>query len=289
VNIDLHIHTNASDGSYSPPEILVFARERRLGAISITDHDSIDGVKAFVETCDASDIRFLTGVEITAQAPPAFQLSDSLHILGYGIRIDDPELSRLLATLQRARDERTPRMVSRLQELGMAITVEELASAFPGPQLGRPHIAQLMVRKGYAASIDDAFDRYLSSGKPGYVDKPRISHGAAAKAIGHAGGLVVLAHPGLYNLPDDVLDALLASLKADGLQGVEIYYPEHSEAQISLYERLAEKYGLIATGGTDFHGAATPGIEVGVGRGDFHVPYALYEKVLERLQANQYG
>jgi len=289
VNIDLHIHTNASDGSYSPSEILAFARERRLGAISITDHDTIGGVAAYLDECAGEEVRFLTGVEITARAPAAFHLSDSLHILGYGIRIDDPELNRLLGTLQTARDERTPRMVARLQELGMALTLEELAAAFPGPQLGRPHIAQLMVHKGYAASIDDAFDRFLGHGKPGYVDKTRISYEEAAGAIDHAGGVVVLAHPGLYHLADDVLDRLLGCLKADGLQGIEIYYPEHSGAQISLYERLGSKYGLIATGGTDFHGAATPGIDIGVGRGDFHVSYALYEKIMEILQANQHG
>ncbi len=289
MNIDLHIHTNASDGSYSPSEILAFARARSLGAISITDHDTIDGVKDYLEGHADSDVRFLTGVEITVQPPPAFDISDSLHLLGYGIRVDDPELNQLLERLQKAREERTPLIINRLGQLGMELTFEELVSAFPGPQLGRPHIAQLMIRKGYAASIDDAFDRYLGNGKPGYVEKARISYHQAVRAIHHAGGVAVLAHPGLYDLADELLENLVRWLKENGLQGIEIYYPEHSETHTAFYERLADKYSLLVTGGTDFHGAATPGIEIGEGRGNFHVPYVLYEKILQTLQANRHG
>jgi predicted metal-dependent phosphoesterase TrpH len=283
VNIDLHIHTNASDGSYSPFEIIALARNRGIGAIAFTDHDTIDGVRAVSGSRELDDIRFLTGVEITVEAPPAFDLSDSLHLLGYGIRIDDPELDCLLGTLQKARDERTPRIIARLCDLGMEISCEELTAAFSGPQLGRPHIAQLMIHKGYVASIDEAFDRYLSPGRPAYVDKHRISFDKAARAIHHAGGLAVLAHPCLYSLADDRLESLVRALVKGGLQGLEIYYPEHSKAQIAFYERLAVKYGLLATGGTDFHGAATPGIDIGTGRGDFRVPGEIYENLLQAL------
>jgi len=283
VNIDLHIHTNASDGSCSPSEILALARKRRLGAIAFTDHDTIDGVRAVAGGRELDGICFLTGVEITVQTPPAFDLSDSLHLLGYGIRIDDPGLGELLSTLKKARDERTPRIIQRLENLGMALSYEELAGAFPGPQLGRPHIAQLMIRKGYVSSIDEAFDRYLSSGKPAYVDKARVSYNQAARAIRHAGGLAVLAHPGLYDLPGGQLDPLIRHLKEGGLRGIEVYYPEHSKAQVARYEALAEKYALLVTGGTDFHGGATPGIDLGVGRGDFQVPFELYEKLLQAL------
>jgi predicted metal-dependent phosphoesterase TrpH len=289
VNIDLHIHTNASDGSYSPFEILAFARKRRLGAIAITDHDTIDGVKAVSGSSEIDGIPFLTGVEITVQAPPEFNLSESLHLLGYGIRIDDAELALLLSTLQKARDERTPRILQRLDHLGMAISYEELASAFPGPQLGRPHIAQLLIRKGYVSSIDEAFDRYLGNGKAAYVDKYRISYDQAVRAIRHAGGLAVLAHPGLYDLPNEGLEPLIRRLKEGGLRGIEIYYPEHSKAQTDLYKSYAEKYALLSTGGTDFHGAATPGIDIGVGRGDFQVLYELYEKILQELSLNPHG
>ena len=283
VNIDLHIHTDASDGSYSPFEILAFARNRRLGAISFTDHDSIDGVKAYKQCPGSDDVDVLPGVEITAQAPPEVNLSESLHILGYGIQIDSPELEQLLSILQKARDERTPRIIRRLERLGMELTYEELTAAFSGPQLGRPHIAQLMVHKGYVSTIDEAFDRYLGTGKPAYVDKYRVSYHQAARAIHHAGGVVVLAHPGLYHLWDEQLDFLIRRLKEGGLRGIEIYYPEHSKTQTACYERLSKKYALLATGGTDFHGAATPGIEIGEGRGNFHVPYELYEKLLQAL------
>lgn len=284
MDIDLHIHTNASDGSFSPLEIISFAQERRLGAISITDHDTIEGVKAVISANAAtSGVRFLTGVEITAQPPPDFGLSDSLHILGYGISIEDTELISLLLWLQKARDDRTPLIIKQLQQLGMDLTYEQLADSFSGPQLGRPHIAQLMVRKGYAESIDEAFDRYLGRGKPAYVDKIRVPCKQAIETICHAGGVAVLAHPGLYKLPDARLENLLKRLKKMGLKGVEIYYPEHSVAQTANYKALSERLALLVTGGTDFHGDATPGIQIGAGRGDFHVPYMLYEKILNAL------
>ena len=283
MDIDLHIHTNASDGSFSPLEILTLARERRLGAISFTDHDTIDGVKALASANVTSAVRFLAGVEITAEPPPDFELSDSLHILGYGISIDNVELASLLLRLQKARDDRTPLILNRLQQLGMNLTYAQLADSFSGPQLGRPHIAQLMVRKGYVDSIDEAFGRYLGRGNPAYVDKFRVSCGRAIETIRHAGGVAVLAHPGLYRLPDVRLETLLQILKKMGLQGIEIYYPEHSTVQTAFYETLAERFGLLATGGTDFHGDATPGIQIGSGRGDFHVPYALYENILKAL------
>jgi predicted metal-dependent phosphoesterase TrpH len=284
VDIDLHIHTNASDGSYSPFEIFTFAQERRLGAISITDHDTIEGVRAAVSANMTSAVQFLAGVEITAEPPPDFDLSDSLHILGYGISIEDSELTSLLQRLQEARDDRTPLIIERLQQLGMDLTYAELADSFSGPQLGRPHIAQLMVRKGYADSIDDAFDHYLGRGNPAYVDKFRVPCKRAIETICHAGGVAVLAHPGLYKLPNDRLESLLKMLKKMGLQGIEIYYPEHSAVQTACYETLAERFALLTTGGTDFHGDATPGIQIGAGRGDFHVPYALYEILLKALQ-----
>jgi len=165
----------------------------------------------------------------------------------------------------------------------MAISCGELEAAFSGPQLGRPHIAQLMIRKGYVSSIDEAFDRYLGTGKTAYVDKARITYSEAVRAIHSAGGIAVLAHPGLYDLQDEVLEPLIRNLKEGGLRGIEIYYPEHSKTQVARYESLAEKYALLSTGGTDFHGAATPGIDLGVGRGDFSVPFELYEKLLQAL------
>lgn len=284
MDIDLHIHTHASDGSYSPTELATLARKRRLGAIAFTDHDTIDGIKAFLGSGATTDIPVLTGVEITAQAPADFDISESLHILGYGFRLDDDELNRLLLRLQEARDNRTPLIIEKLQQLGMDLTYEDLAVAFPGPQLGRPHIAQWMVQKAYVTTIDEAFDRYLSRGKPGYVDKMRAPCEQAIAAIRHAQGVAVLAHPVLYKLSDNRLETLIRDLKEKGLQGIEVYYPGHSEAQTTYYKALVARYGLLATGGTDYHGDATPGISLGVGRGDFHVPYELYEKLLQALQ-----
>jgi 3',5'-nucleoside bisphosphate phosphatase len=283
VIIDLHIHTTASDGSFSPSEVLALAKEAHLAAIAVTDHDSTDGVKEILSRGDLGGIAFLPGVEITTQGPSDAGLSDSLHILGYGMDVENLGLGRLLHLLKDVRDDRTPRIVQALQKFGINISLEELAGRFPVPQLGRPHIAQLLIQKGYAVAMDDAFDRLLGKGKPGYVDKFRVTHREAIDAVRNAGGVAVLAHPYLCDLSDDGLDALIQRLKDDGIEGLEVYYPEHTAAQTRFYEHLSKTYTLLSTGGTDFHGDATPGIEIGKGRGDLRVPYFLYENILQAL------
>ncbi len=281
--IDLHIHSSASDGNLSPHAVLARAQQLGLAAVAITDHDTVDGVAAVLAGHVPEGLAFLPGVEITVQAPAPTGLSGSLHLLGYGIRTDAPRLGKLLATLQDARAARNPAILERLTSLGMPVTARELETTFPDAQLGRPHIAQMMVRKGYVRSIDDAFDNYLGNGKPAYMDKYRIPCASAMAAVREAGGISVLAHPGLYGLADTQVALLVQELKEDGLGGMEVYYPEHSARQTAFFEDIARQHGLLMTGGTDYHGTATPGIEIGRGRGDFHVPYAVYETLMAAL------
>lgn len=280
--IDLHIHSNASDGTLSPSEIISRACHLNLRAISITDHDTLEGSRAAIHAGIPSTVKFLSGVEISASAPPSFFLSGSFHILGYGIRLEDPILDRALKRLQIARENRNPQIIDRLKQLGIDISLEELQEEFGESQLGRPHIAQLMVKKGFVASIDEAFDSYIGKDKPAYVDKHRMSCADAIETIDGAGGIAVLAHPYLLRTNDtDAFGKLLGHLKNLGLRGLEVYYPDHPRDETNFYATLAKRLGLLMTGGTDFHGNVNPDIEMGSGRGSFFVPYQLYEEIIK--------
>jgi len=284
--IDLHIHSTASDGTNSPLQLLDMARAEGLRAISITDHDSIEGTKQVDPGRLPEGLLFLTGVEISAAPPPGYPLPGSLHILGYGFDPGDPALNRSLQRLQTARSDRNPQILQRLQRIGIDLRREDIAAAAPGGQLGRPHIARALVQKGHAHSIEDAFDRFLGSGKPAYVDKYRIPAEEAVAALRAAGGVAVLAHPFLIEGLDEAgLLRLAADLKALGLQGIEVYYPGHSSAQVKSGLSMAARFGLLVTGGTDFHGDLTPEIKLGRGAGDLFVPFCVYEALVAALPA----
>jgi hypothetical protein len=281
--IDLHIHSTASDGTLSPAEIISLAMRIGLGAISITDHDSIAGSREALIYGVPDSLGFLTGVEISAEPTPSYPGAGSIHILGYDLRVDDPELNRALEKLQDSRRHRNPEIIARLNKLGISIRIEEVEREAAGGQPGRPHIAKLLVKKGVVKTMDDAFDRYLGNGKPAYVDKFRIESSQAIELINAAGGLPVLAHPCLLELETaEQLDELLREMTSMGLKGLEVYYPQHSPEQTRQYSDLARHHDLLMTGGTDFHGDIQPEIQMGVGKGDLHVPFALYQKLIER-------
>jgi predicted metal-dependent phosphoesterase TrpH len=282
LRIDLHIHSTASDGTYSPSEILTMAQDLNLGAISITDHDTIDGSKEALNNGIPSSIKFLTGLEISASPPPSFPCSGSFHILGYSIRLDDSVLNQTLTVLQEARKNRNPGIVKLLNALGFNFSLREVRNEAGDCQLGRPHIASFMVKKGFVKSINEAFDKYLGKGKPAYVDKYRIDCASAIEIILGAGGIPVLAHPFLLKpISDKPFEELITTLKSMGLKGIEVYYPEHPPDFIAYYAGIAERYGLLMTGGTDFHGSIKPDIKIGLGKGDFFIPYVLYEKLID--------
>lgn len=289
--VDLHVHSTASDGSLDPLEIVALAVNTGLKALSLTDHDVIDGCRAILRQPQAlGPLQFLTGVEISAGASDLTGIAGSFHILGYGFDPDHPALNDALHAQQSARKNRNPKMIALLNDLGIGISLAEvIAAAEPNAGIGRPHIARLMVQKGVVASIDEAFDRYLGKGRPAYLEKTRIGAEAAIRLIREAGGVAVLAHPGLLNMPDEACDGLIARLAGMGLQGLEVYYPGHEAGQTAFYSRLAHQYGLLVTGGSDFHGAVNPDIRLGVGRGDLAVPYALYEALMDAVRRARQG
>ncbi len=278
--IDLHVHSTASDGTLTPTEILARAEKLNLRAIAITDHDTIDGVKEVIENSIPPAFEFLTGVEISTKSPSIFPFSGSLHILGYKIQLDHPELNQALIALREARENRNPKILELLSNLGFHFTMEEVKDEVGTGQIGRPHIARLMIARGIVKDINEAFDRFLGKNKPCYVDKYRIESEAAIELILKAGGIPVLAHPGLLKTEDSQsIENLVSTLKKAGLAGIEAFYPGHQPDQTAHYIDLSRQYDLLVTGGTDFHGALYPDVEMGTARGDFFVPYELYEKL----------
>ena len=182
----------------TPSEILDLANQLRLAAIAITDHDSLAGVKEALTLVRPTGLRLLSGIEISAAPPHGFAIKGSFHLLGYGIRIIDPALNSAIEKLQQARRNRNPQIIQKLVRLGVSLNARAMGSSTGGGQMGRPHIARQMVEQGYVQSIEEAFDRYLGTDKPAYVDKQRISCHAAIDLILRAGGIPVMAHPFLY-------------------------------------------------------------------------------------------
>lgn len=289
--VDLHIHSTASDGSLPPVDIAALAMERGIKAIALTDHDSMEGTKELLRFGTPMEIELLSGVEISAAPPPFLNHSGSVHLLGYGMDVHDADLNQALDQQQTARINRTPKIIDRLNALGIAVALSDIEQHAGNPgagqtQLGRPHIARWMVAAGYADSMDNAFDRYLGKGRPAYVDKARIAMAEAIGLIRAAGGLAVLAHPGLLALEQDKeYEQLVVELMSMGLQGIEVYYPKHSAAEQSFFESLAAKLGLLVTGGSDFHGeSGDPKVALGTGTGELYVPYSVYEAIIEKLK-----
>lgn len=285
VKIDLHIHSTASDGTLTPSEILALAETLHLGAISLTDHDAVDGNRDLLRRGIPHSIGFLTGIEISALPPSLFPVFGSFHILGYGFNIEDKALNKTLITLQDARKNRNPQIIRKLNALGIKVDLNQVRQFSGKCQLGRPHIAGYLVHEGFVGSINEAFDKYLGKGKPAYVEKFRLSCRETIKLIIDAGGLPVLAHPYLIQLGKGVVfEELIGELKSMGLKGIEIYYPEHPPESIRFYAQIAREYNLFITGGTDFHGDIKPEIKLGSGFGDLFVPYEIYENIIHLLK-----
>jgi predicted metal-dependent phosphoesterase TrpH len=276
--IDLHIHTTASDGSFSPHEIVEMALDVGLTAIAITDHDTTSGNAEALAAGAELGIEIVTGIELSMN-----HAQTSFHMLGYFINPDDETLNERLKEVRRFREERNPRIIAKLNDLGMEITIEEALAKASGDTLGRPHIAAVLIEEGYVKNNQEAFDRYLAKGAAAYVERERLSSAEAIELIKGAGGVAVLAHPGTYALSVRVLNEVVSGLADAGLGGIEIIYPEHTRTLQKKYYEIAERYGLAVTGGTDFHGKIKPDIKLGSGFGQTLVPYEILEKLKERL------
>lgn len=246
---DLHTHSTASDGQYAPARLVGMAKERGIEVLALTDHDAMDGLEEAVRAGERLGVRVIPGVELSAKEYPTF------HILGYGFAPGAPALAELCRRMKARRDERTGRLLAFLRQKGMELTAAEVEELAGGDIIGRPHFAQAMVRRGYVATNREAFDRYLDTEEyHRQVERGKPSVQECIEAIRASGGKVSLAHPYQIGIGDDELDRLAAELAHSGLDAIECYYPKYTREQREFYIRLAEKYHLHRTGGSDFHG-----------------------------------
>lgn len=241
---DLHVHTTASDGTCTPSEVVKMAHDLRLGAIGICDHDTIGGLAEGLSAGADMGVMVVPGIEINTDYGKS-----EMHILGYFIDTESPALNAALSRIRSARLERGQRMVSQLKNVGINISMDRVNELANGATIGRPHVARALVEAGYSQSVNSAFSKYLVRGMPGYVERYKLSPAEAIGIIVNAGGTPVIAHPG-----NSRRDELIPELVNAGLKGLEVYHPDHSPYQTEHYKGLAEKYGLLATGGSDYHG-----------------------------------
>lgn len=244
--VDLHIHSTASDGRLSPAEVVRKSAEGGLIVIALTDHDTVDGIAPALEAAKAFPrLKVIPGVEISTDT-----LKGEVHVLGYFIDYTHPELQAALRRMRNSRLERAQRIIAKLRDLGLPIQWERVQEIAGSGSVGRPHIAQAMLEKGYITSIKEAFTKYISWGGPAYAEREKMSPGEIVALILRANGLPVLAHP----LTTDDPEAMVIELKRHGLAGIEAYYDGCTAAEINKLISLADRYGLITTGGSDYHG-----------------------------------
>lgn len=257
--VDLHSHTQASDGTCTPAQLVERAAQVHLEALAITDHDTVDGLEEGLAAGAALGVRIIPGVELSATA------QREIHILGLGIDPAAPELRDSLEALKEQRRQRTPVILRQLAQAGMPLPIEAVQAFAKGNILSRSHIAQAMVQAGYVATIAEAFSKYLAIGRPCYVPRPRMTCAGAIDLIRRAGGVAVLAHPYQMGLALPLMTSLIAEMQRSGLTGIEAYYWNHTIEQCRELRDIAQRLGLLVTGGSDFHGDNRPDVRLGDG------------------------
>jgi predicted metal-dependent phosphoesterase TrpH len=246
---DLHSHSNRSDGTLRPAEVMILAAQRELAGVALTDHDTFDGLEEAAATANELDLVFVPGIEFSAEHEGA-----SLHILGYWVDPDDAAIEAELLRLTATRFRRGEMIVEKLRELGFDISLERVLELAGGDAIARPHIAEAMVEAGIVSDEKEAFDRYISDDGLAYVPKHALQPMDALGLIGEAGGVCVLAHPGMWRGTDTVPDDLIERMAASGMVGLEVRHPDHDEEMRAKYSAMAERLDLVATAASDCHG-----------------------------------
>jgi hypothetical protein len=265
---DLHIHSNFSDGLLSPEEIVKKAHDAELTVISITDHDIVDGIDPAIAEGEIQGVKVIPGIEFTTDLPDT-----EIHILGYYIDHKAQWLKELLSRIREDRTNRIYKIVDKLNKIGVGISADDVLKLAEIGSAGRPHVARVLLEKGFVKSIQEAFNRYLDSKAPAYVPHFRLTPAQAVETIKKAGGIPVFAHPAVSNKDD-----MIPELMSKGLAGIEVFYSKHSDSQVKHYRALAIKYGLLMTGGSDFHGLKTIR---SVSLGEFKLPDEYINKLEE--------
>lgn len=272
--IDLHIHTTASDGTETPAEIVAIAHELDLAAVAVTDHDSVSGCAEAAEAGAALGVEVVPGIEISTK------FHASVHILGYYIDTQSEHLRPVLEWMVHDRDERNRKIAALMRADGLPVWYEEMQQRFSGV-IGRPHFAELLVELGVATDVEDGFRRFVNRGQKYFVGRNFLPLDRSIEIILAAGGVAVLAHPFQYRLDDAGLRELIEYCIGKGLRGMECRYSGYDAEQVAYLEALADEYGLLRTGGSDFHGTVKPHIHIGSGTGTMDVPYRYLEKLKE--------
>lgn len=277
--IDLHTHTTASDGTYTPRELVALAVRQGLRALAVTDHDTLQGLP---EACAAGHdlgLEVIPGCELSVHFPRG-----SMHILGLWLPANPQHLQAKLDHLTELRKHRNEAIIANLNAAGIPVTYAELTDIATGGTIGRPHIAQLLVRKGVARDLPEAFAQWLRPGTKGYAPKAKLEPQEAIALLKGEGATVILAHPCTLKLDDGDLEGAIRTLKDLGLDGVEVIYSMHSQAQTNAYAALCDKLDLLHSAGSDFHGENKPNIRLGKGKGGLRASYTLVERMKTHRQ-----
>lgn len=265
---DLHLHTHFSDGTYSPEELAGHAKRCGFKAVALTDHDTMEGCRRMAAACQSDGVEFIPATELTTE-----HSGNELHMLGYFLDAENPKLLADLARFQEVRRSRIFEMVERLNQLNIPLQVEAVFKLANCHSPGRPHVARAMVQAGLCGSLDEAFERFLKKGRPAWVPKFKISSAEAISLIHQAGGLAVLAHPGLNHT-----DEVIPDLVAEGMDGIECFHTKHSTSMTQRYLEIADRHHLLVTGGSDCHGMSKGKPLIGT----IKVPYECVERLRDK-------
>jgi predicted metal-dependent phosphoesterase TrpH len=277
--IDLHVHSHYSDGTHSPSEVVELAHQKGVVALALTDHDTLDGIPETVAAGQTLGIDIVAGIELST-----IHHNQEIHLLAYGFDWQNPSLIHQITTLQASRNIRNSEAVTRLNELGLSLTYDEVKTIAGKGTVGRPHIAQVLLEKGYVNTFQEAFTQYLGEKAPAYIPRDLPSTTQAIEWIRQAGGVTSLAHPNWIKQKGKAFLTFCKELQEAGLHALEVFYSTHTPRQISFFLQCTRQLDLLVTGGSDFHGTHRPDIAIGVGRGNLKVPMTLLEPLRQAMK-----
>lgn len=272
--IDLHVHSTASDGTLTPAELVAEAASLGISAIAITDHDSVSGVEEALAAGKEKGVEIVPGVELSTE-----YMDTEIHVVGLFIDWHNEALLKQLHAFRDNRDNRNLKMIDRLQEEGFSITAEAIYERNPDAVIARPHIARYLVDTNQIKDMQTVFDKYIGDGCKCFVDRMKITPMRAVELIHEAGGTAILAHPCLYKMKRKEIETMVQKMIAAGLDGIEAVYSCNQGSDEKDYKEMAARYGLLVSGGSDFHGSNKPYIKLGTGKGNLTVPYELLKQI----------
>lgn len=277
--IDLHTHSNCSDGSYTPSELIAYAVKKNLSAIALTDHDTVEGLDEAFEAANGTGLEVIAGIEFSTEYH-----GKDIHIVGLDFNYKDPMFCTRLKLFQDSRDIRNRKMIEKLAEHGVDISWEKMDEAFGDAVWTRAHFARYLMEHGYVRSLEEAFEAYVGESCPCFVPREKVTPAQAVRLIRQVSGIPVLAHPLQYHLPESDMNAMLTELKNAGLLGIEVLYSTHTLMDEEYVRHLAQRHHLCFSGGSDFHGKNKPTIDLGTGKGNLKIPYELLTALREARQ-----